>query len=176
MPAVKSDIFTSKERHRRDLHCYRARTHLIEIGRLAKPLALDVEDVDARPGCVSADSERREAQRRRLARRGDKRPVHCDLELVVVRVQICGLGQEQQVLARRVPAHWAATAMGSAYARARGKWWGLTVVRDGVDPLVERGVELGDDVLLPLLPDEPEHDARLVDRVLGSQTIVNTCP
>ena len=33
---------------------------------------------------------------------------------------------------------------------------GLTVVGDGVYPLVERGVEFGDYVLLPLLADEAE--------------------
>ena len=40
---------------------------------------------------------------------------------------------------------------------------GLTVVGDGVYPLVERGVELGDYVLLPLLADEAEERLRLVD-------------
>ena len=44
---------------------------------------------------------------------------------------------------------------------------GLTVVGHGVDPLVERRVELRDDVLLPLLADEPEERLRLVDRVLS---------
>ena len=50
---------------------------------------------------------------------------------------------------------------------------GLTVVGDGVYPLVERGVELGDYVLLPLLADEAEERLRLVDRVLraASQTM-----
>ena len=42
----------------------------------------------------------------------------------------------------------------------------LTVIWHGVDPLVERRVELSDDVLLPLLADEPEERLRLVDRVL----------
>ena len=57
----------------------------------------------------------------------------------------------------------------------RGAWrgMGLTVVGDGVYPLVERGVELGDYVLLPLLADEAEERLRLVDRVLraASQTM-----
>jgi len=37
----------------------------------------------------------------------------------------------------------------------------LTVVGDGIDPLVQRRVELGDDVLFPVLslPDEAEKDS-----------------
>ena len=86
-------------------HCDQSRTHLVEVGRLTEPFALDVEYVDARPRCVSTDSERWEAQRRRLARGRDKWPMHRDLQLVVVRVQVRRLVQEQQVLPRRVPPH-----------------------------------------------------------------------
>ena len=42
------------------------------------------------------------------------------------------------------------------------------MVRDRIDPLVEGGVEFGNDVLLPLLPHEPEQRLRLVDRVLAN--------
>ena len=47
------------------------------------------------------------------------------------------------------------------------------MVGHGVYPLVERRVELSDDVLLPLLADEPEERLGLVDRVLraASQTM-----
>lgn len=40
------------------------------------------------------------------------------------------------------------------------------MIGDGVDPFVERGIKLRDDVLLPFLADEAEHDSRLVYRVL----------
>ena len=54
---------------------------------------------------------------------------------------------------------------------------GLTVVGDGVYPLVERGVELGDYVLLPLLADKAEERLRLVDGILHSpRTHMSTAP
>lgn len=40
------------------------------------------------------------------------------------------------------------------------------MVRDGVDPFVEGGVEFSDDMLLPLLPHEAKERLRFVDRVL----------
>ena len=43
------------------------------------------------------------------------------------------------------------------------------MIRHGVDPLVQCGVELGYDVLLPFLADKSEHDSGLVDRVLRSE-------
>ena len=45
----------------------------------------------------------------------------------------------------------------------------LTVVRHGVDPLVQGRVELSNNTLLPLLPDEAQQRLRLVDRVLSSR-------
>lgn len=42
------------------------------------------------------------------------------------------------------------------------------MVRYGVYPFVERRIELGDDVLLPLLSDETQERLRLIDRVLES--------
>ena len=51
--------------------------------------------------------------------------------------------------------------MGEVLGRRR-----LTVWGDGVYPTVQRGVELGDDALLPLPADEPEEQLGLVDCVL----------
>ena len=36
----------------------------------------------------------------------------------------------------------------------------------GIDPLVQRGVELGDDALLPLAVAVSQHGLRLINRVL----------
>ena len=72
---------------------------------------------------VGADRERGEGERGRLARGGDERAVDRDLELVVVRVEVCGLVQEEQVLSRRVPPDWSRgrRERASASARTRGR-------------------------------------------------------
>ena len=84
----------------------REERHLVEVGRLAGAARLHVEHVDARARGVGADRERGEGERGRLARGGDERAVDRDLELVVIRVEVRGLVQEEQVLSCRVPPDW----------------------------------------------------------------------
>ena len=45
---------------------------------------------------------------------------------------------------------------------------------DGVDPFVQRRVQLGDDALFPVWADEPEQKLRLVDRVLVERAVRRT--
>lgn len=40
------------------------------------------------------------------------------------------------------------------------------MIRYRVDPFIERRIKFCDDVLLPLLPHEAQHDSRLIYRVL----------
>ena len=106
MPAVNSDIYARKPAFSTNPQApTEAETHLVEVGRAPGTLGLDVEHVDTRAGGVGADGEGGEGERGRLARGRDERAVDGDLELVVVGVQVRGLVQEQDVLARRVPAH-----------------------------------------------------------------------
>ena len=53
--------------------------------------------MNARARRVRAYRERRERERRRLARGGDERAVHRDLEVVVTRVERGGLVEEHVV-------------------------------------------------------------------------------
>ena len=48
------------------------------------------------------------------------------------------------------------------------------MLRHGGDPVIECGVELTYDLLLPVLADEAEKDLRLVDAVLDSTSALNS--
>lgn len=49
------------------------------------------------------------------------------------------------------------------------------MVRNGIDPFVECGVKLGDDMLLPLLADKSKEDFGFFDGVLLKYFSLNVC-
>ena len=126
IPAVNNDICTASPPHtwsgplRSDNASAAERTHLIEVRRHSSALVLHIQDMNARPCSVCADRKGRERQRRRLARRRDERPVHRDLQLVVVRVKVRRLIEEQHVLARRVPPYCKPVHKPSAFPASAG--------------------------------------------------------
>ena len=77
--------------------------------------------------------------------------MNCNLNVRVERVEGRCLREPQFVFLFGIPAHWNEPREKTASDETKGtrKW--LTVARERVRPVVECRVEVGDDVLVPLL-------------------------
>jgi len=79
--------------------------------------------------------------------------MHEYLEVVVIGVEDRRLAKEHGVLSVRVPSYWYCTRDEGEERQANGI---RTVIWYRIDPFVQRRVEFGDNVLLPLLADKSE--------------------
>lgn len=82
------------------------------------------------------------------------------LEVIVIGVEDRRLAKEHGVLSVRVPSYWHCSSDEGEEQQANGI---RTMIRYRVNPFVQRRVEFGDNVLLPLLADKPEQCFRFID-------------